>query len=64
MPRARGDKEYILPTKGLNSEANLLHFPMEFSPDLVNMEIDFNPQMVRPRKGMSSSGLAGLADTR
>tara|TARA_R110002096_G_scaffold163951_4_gene331560 strand:+ start:1330 stop:2319 length:990 start_codon:yes stop_codon:yes gene_type:complete len=63
MPRARGDKEYVLPHKGLNTEANLLHFPIEFSPDLNNMELDFNPQMVRPRKGISSSGLARLVNT-
>jgi len=64
MPRARGDKEYVLPVKGLNAEANLLHFPQEYSPDLLNMEIDYNPQMVRPRKGMSRSSLPRLADTR
>jgi len=63
MARARGDKEYILPHKGLNTEANLLHFPIEHSPDLNNMELDFNPQMVRPRKGLSSSGLARLVAT-
>ena len=63
MPRARGDKEYVLPHKGLNTEANLLHFPTEHSPDLVNMELDFNPQMVRPRKGISSSGLSRLVST-
>ena len=64
MSRARGDKEYVLPFKGLNTEANLLHFPTEFSPDMLNMEIDFNPQMVRPRKGLAKSGLERIADTR
>lgn len=64
MPRSRGDKEYILPSKGLNTEANLLHFPQEFSPSLVNIEVDYNPQLVRPRKGMSKSGLVVLSDTR
>ena len=64
MSRARGDKEYVLPFKGLNTEANLLHFPTEFSPDMLNMEIDFNPQMVRPRKGLAKSDLERLADTR
>ena len=64
MGAAKGDKEYLLPSRGLNSEANLLHFPQEFSPDLLNMEIAFNPQMVRPRKGMAKSSLQRLADTR
>ena len=64
MGRARGDKEYVLPISGLNTEANLLHFPPEYSPDLVNMEVDYNPQMVRPRKGVTESGLERLADTR
>ena len=48
----------------MNTEANLLHFPVEFSPDLLNMEIDFNPQMVRPRKGLAKSDLERLVDTR
>lgn len=64
MPLARGDKEYILPTKGLNTEASLLHFPIDFASDIINMEIDFNPMMVRPRKGLAKSGLEKLADTR
>ena len=64
MPAARGDKEYVLPFKGMNTEANLLHFPVEFSPSVLNMEIDYNPQMVRPRKGLSKSDLERLADTR
>jgi len=64
MPSAKGDKEYVLPVKGLNTEANLLHFPQEHSPDLLNVEIDYNPQMVRPRKGVAISGLERLADTR
>lgn len=64
MARARGDKEYILPIQGLNTEANLLHFPQEFSPDVLNMEPDYNPQVIRPRKGMRTSLLPRLAETR
>lgn len=64
MPRARGDKEYILPTRGLNTEANLLHFPTEFSPDCINMEIDYNPQIVRPRKGVATTGNPVLSEAR
>lgn len=64
MPRSRGDKEYILPVNGLNTEANLLHFPQEYSSDLVNMEVDYNPQMVRPRKGLVESNNEILASTR
>jgi len=62
--RARGEKEYTLPFKGLNTEANLLHFPQEFSPDLLNMEIDYDPQMVRPRKGIEISTNNRLVETR
>lgn len=64
MPQARGDKEYILPVRGLNTEANLLNFPQEFSVDLLNMEIDYNPQILRPRKGVSKTSLPSLLDTR
>jgi hypothetical protein len=62
--QARGDKEYVLPVKGLNTESNLLHFPQEFSPSLSNMEIDYSPQVVRPRKGIAITGSATLAETR
>lgn len=64
MPRSRGDKEYILPTKGLNTETNLLHFPQEFASDALNVELDYNPQCLRPRKGMRTSLLPRLAETR
>ena len=56
MPLARGDKEYILPVKGKNTEANLLHFPQEFATDVLNMEVDYDPQLVRPRKGLNING--------
>lgn len=64
MPRSRGDKEYILPVKGLNTEANLLHFPQEFSPDLLNMEVDYSPQVVRPRKGIKTAANPKQVATR
>ncbi len=64
MPRSRGDKEYILPFNGLNTEVNLLHFPQEFAVDVLNMEPDYNPQMVRPRKGVSTTGSVTLVETR
>lgn len=64
IPRGRGDKEYVLPIKGLNTEANLLHFPQEHSPDVLNMEAGYNPQVIQPRKGMRTSGLPRLAETR
>lgn len=64
MPIATGDKEYQLPVGGLNTEANLLNFPQEFSVDLLNMEIDYNPQVIRPRKGVLRTSLPSLLDTR
>ena len=64
MPRSRGDKEYILPFNGLNTEVNLLHFPQEFAVDVLNMVPDYNPQMVRPRKGVSTTGSVALVETR
>ena len=64
MPRSRGDKEYILPISGLNTEANLLHFPAEFAADVLNMETDYNPQQVRPRKGIATQNSPVLVDTR
>jgi hypothetical protein len=56
MPLARGDKEYILPAKGVNTEANLLHFPQEHATNALNMEIDYDPMLIRPRKGIATSG--------
>ena len=64
MPRTAGDKEYILPFSGLNTEVNLLHFPQEFAVDVLNMVTDYNPQMVRPRKGVSTTGSVTLVETR
>lgn len=64
MPESRGDKDYQLPINGLNTEQNLLYFPMEFVPDCVNIEVDYNPQSVRVRRGMDTSGLPRLAETR
>jgi len=64
MPLSRGDKEYILPTNGLNTEANILHFPQQFSPDVLNMEIDYSPQVVRPRKGIKTAASPRLVETR
>jgi hypothetical protein len=64
MPLARGDKEYVLPMKGLNTESNLLHFPQEFTPDVNNMEVDYSPQIVRPRRGVAKTGTITLAETR
>jgi len=64
MARARGDKEYILPVKGINTEANLLHFPQEFAVDVLNMEVDYSPQVVRPRKGVEVTGNTVPGDTR
>jgi len=64
MPRARGDKEYRLPVKGLNTEANLLDFPQEFAVDVKNMVLDFDPQSLRPRKGIVSSANETFIENR
>lgn len=64
MPRARGDKESILPVAGINTEANLLHFPQEFAVDVLNMEVDYDPQVVRPRKGLNTFNPPRLVETR
>lgn len=61
---ARGDKEQVLPFKGLNTESNLLHFPQEFSPDVLNMEMGYTPHHVKPRKGVEVSGNERLVETR
>jgi len=64
MPISRGDKEYLLPVQGLNTEANLLHFPQEYTPGVINMEVDYSPMVVRPRKGVSVTDTPVLAETR
>jgi len=52
--RARGDKEYRLPFKGLNTEANLLDFPQDSAVDLLNLEVDLTPMRLKARLGHSS----------
>lgn len=64
MPQARGDKENPLPTKGLNTEANSLDFPLDYFSDGLNIELDYDPLRIRVRKGMERSLLPRLADTR
>ena len=51
MARARGDKEYRLPVKGLNTEANLLDFPQDYAVDINNILLDFDPMRMKPRLG-------------
>lgn len=60
MPRARGDKEYRLPFKGLNTEANLLDFPQDSAVDISNLEIDLNPMRLRCRLGHTSALVGGF----
>ena len=54
MPIARGDKEYRLPVKGLNTEVNILDFPQDYAVDITNMLLDFDPVKLRPRKGLTA----------
>lgn len=58
MPQAQGDKEYRLPTRGLNTEANLLDFPQDAFVDGLNFVMDFDPQRMRIRKGHTSTSLS------
>lgn len=53
MPATGGDKEYALPIKGINTEANPLHFPEGFCVDALNLELHFNPQYLGIRSGVS-----------
>ena len=64
MARARGDKEYRLPVKGLNTEANILDFPQDYAVDVHNMELDFDPQALRPRKGIVSASTPTFIENR
>lgn len=58
MPIATGDKDYTLPLKGLNTEANILDFPQDSFVDGLNIVMDFDPQRLRVRKGHTSSNLS------
>ena len=57
MPIARGDKEYRLPVKGLNTEVNVLDFPQEFAVDINNLSLEFNPVRMKPRLGHTSASI-------
>ena len=55
MPLARGDKEYKIPTAGINTEANILDFPEDAVSDISNIELKFDPVSLRPRLGQSET---------
>ncbi len=66
MAAVKGDKEYSIPILGINTEADKLHFPLQYAADVLNMEIDYNPLTIRPRKGMKegASTMKHVAETR
>jgi len=61
MPLVRGDKDYLVPIKGLNTEASPLQFPESSAVDLLNVQTDYDPLRVRVRKGLEeeASGTTG-----
>lgn len=54
MPRVRGDKDYLVPIKGLNTEANPLNFPEQSAADLLNVQMDYDPLRIKVRKGLAA----------
>jgi len=58
MPLSRGDKEYSIPVKGLNTEASPLYFPPEFVRDINNLELGFDPLRFKARKGHTNSSIS------
>ena len=63
MPRSRGDKEYRIPTQGLNTEASALDFPIEAAVDINNMEVGFDPLRIKPRLGHTDNELTANGTT-
>ena len=52
MPRSRGDKEYLIPIKGLNTEATSLNFPQDSFVDGLNCELRYNPLRLQWRNSI------------
>lgn len=61
MPRSRGDKDYLVPVKGFNTEASPLNFPEDSAVDLLNVQLDYDPLRIRVRKGLEkeAGGVGG-----
>jgi len=55
MPRARGEKDYLNLTMGLNTEANPLAFPDNYTSDEKNFLLDKNGDVRVRRKGLLNS---------
>jgi hypothetical protein len=54
MPQARGDKEYLVPIRGLNTDQSSLHASQDFFKDGLNVLPDFAPLRLRRRLGLGS----------
>lgn len=52
MPRVRGDKDYLFPVNGLNTESSPLNFPEQSAVDLLNVQVDFDPLRLKVRNGL------------
>lgn len=61
-----GDKEARLPIKGINTEANPIHFPIDegYAVDILNMVVDFDPLSLRARWGLQSVGGIKISASR
>jgi hypothetical protein len=53
MPQARGDKEYLVPIRGLNTEQSDLHADLDYFSDGLNFEVKFDPIRLAKRLGLS-----------
>lgn len=54
MPLSRGDKQALLPLKGLNTEANPLAFPPDAFVSGVNVELAYDPLRIQRRRGLTN----------
>jgi len=63
MSKAYHNQDYLVPVKGVNTEANPLAFPEGFCASAMNVELDYNPLRVRVRKGLEiQDGYVELTD--
>lgn len=52
MPKQYFNQDYLVPVKGINTEASPLSFPEGYCLDALNVELQYDPLRISPRKGL------------
>lgn len=63
MPKQYLNQDYLVPYRGINTEANPLAFPEGFCLDALNVEAAYDPLRIQPRRGLKlTSGFINIDD--